>query len=206
MRRFYRQNHFSMEPLNNETITSLLADLGLDAAFTSKSLQSLAAVNSRYLKDLKLNVSAMLGSSNMTKKEAYLLALSVTINEKHEALITAFEQQAAKHGASPEEIAETHACASLMATNNIFYRFRHFMHSNEYYNKQPAGLRMSVMLNPAMGKGLFELMSLVLSAVNGCERCVTSHEHSVKEQGAGEPRIYDAIRLGAVIKGLCTAL
>ena len=142
----------------------------------------------------------------MTKKEAYLLALSVAINEKHDALISAFEQQATKHEATAEEIAETHACASIMGTNNIFYRFRHFMHSTEYYNKQPAGLRMSVMMSPTMGKGLFELMSLVLSAVNGCERCVTSHEHSVKEQGAGEPRIYDAIRLGAVIKGLCTAL
>ena len=195
-----------MEAINNETVTSLLADIGLEASFASKSLQSLAAVNSRYLKDLKLNVSGMLGSSNMTKKEAYLLALSVAINEKHDALISAFEQQDTKHEATAEEIAETHACASIMGTNNIFYRFRHFMHSTEYYNKQPAGLRMSVMMSPAMGKGLFELMSLVLSAVNGCERCVTSHEHSVKEQGAGEPRIYDAIRLGAVIKGLCTAL
>jgi alkyl hydroperoxide reductase subunit D len=47
---------------------------------------------------------------------------------------------------------------------------------------------------------------LVVSAVNGCERCVTSHEHSVKEHGATEPRIYDAIRLAAVIKSLCTVL
>jgi len=93
-----------------------------------------------------------------------------------------------------------------MNVNNIFYRFRHFMHKNEYYSKHPAGLRMSLMMNPVMGKGLFELMSLMLSAINGCERCVVSHEHSVKEQGADEPRIYDAIRLGAVIKGLCIAL
>jgi alkyl hydroperoxide reductase subunit D len=93
-----------------------------------------------------------------------------------------------------------------MSVNNIFYRFRHYMHDTEYYSKQPAGLRMSIMMNPAMGKGLFELMSLVVSAVNGCERCVVSHEHSVKEQGADEPRIYDAIRLGAVIKGFCTVM
>jgi alkyl hydroperoxide reductase subunit D len=93
-----------------------------------------------------------------------------------------------------------------MSMNNIFYRFRHFMHDVEYYNKQPAGLRMSIMMSPVMGKNLFELMSLVLSAVNGCERCVASHEHSVKELGADEPRIYDSIRLGAAIKGLCTAL
>jgi alkyl hydroperoxide reductase subunit D len=192
--------------INNETVANLLQDLGIDAGYSSLSLQSLTAVNSRYLKDLKLNVSSTLGSNNLSRKEAYLIALSVAVNEKHDVLITAFEKLAAKEGAIPEEIAETHGCASLLGVNNIFYRFRHFMHDNEFYNKQPAGLRMSLMMNPAMGKGLFELISLVVSAVNGCERCVTSHEHSVKEQGADEPRIYDAIRLGAVIKGLCTAL
>lgn len=196
-----------MEPTNtNETVISMLQDLGLDAAHSSYCLNSLAKVNSRYLRDLKLNVSTTLGSSNLTRKEAYLLALSVAVNEKNAPLIAAFEAKAQNEGATDEEIAETHACASLMSANNIFYRFRHFMHMTEYYNKQPAGLRMSTMMNPTMGKGLFELMSLMLSAVNGCERCVASHEHSVKEHGADEPRIYDSIRLGAVIKSLCVVI
>lgn len=190
-------------PTTNESVISLLQDLGIDTAHTSKSLASMAVVNSKYLRDLKLNVSSTLGSSNLTRKEAYLLALSVAVNEKHDVLITAFENSARREGANDEELAETHACASLMNVNNTFYRFRHFMHDVEYYNKHPAGLRMSLMMNPLMGKALFELMSLVLSAINGCERCVTSHEHSVKLQGADEPRIYDAIRLGAVIKSLC---
>jgi alkyl hydroperoxide reductase subunit D len=192
--------------ITNETIQSFFADMGIDAAHTSKSLSSMAAVNNRYLRDMKLNVSGVLNGANIDKKEARLLALSVVANEKNDVLIAAFEQLAAKEGATPDEIAETHACASLMGVNNIFYRFRHYMHSNEFYNKTPAGLRMSIMMNPVMGKPLFELMSLVISAVNGCEKCVTSHEHSVKEQGASEARIYDGIRLGAVIKGLCTVI
>jgi len=192
--------------ISNETVQGLLQDLGIDASYNSRSLSSLAAANSRYLKDLKLNVSGVFSSNNITKKEAYLLALSVAVNEKNDTLITAFENHAQKAGATAEEIAETHGCASIMGVNNIFYRFRHYMHEVEFYNKQPAGLRMSIMMNPVMGKGLFELMSLVVSAVNGCERCVTSHEHSVKEQGADEPRIYNAIRLAAVIKGLCTII
>ena len=193
-------------PVVNETLQNLLQDLGIDPAYTSSSLASLVAVNSRYIKDLKLNVSGTLGSNNLTRKEAYLLALSVAVNEKHTVLITAFENLATKEGATPEEIAETHGCASLLSLNNVFYRFRHYMHGNEYYNKQPAGMRMSLMMNPVMGKGLFELMSLVVSAVNGCEKCVVSHEHSVKEQGASEQRIYDAIRLGAVIRSLCVTM
>jgi alkyl hydroperoxide reductase subunit D len=65
---------------------------------------------------------------------------------------------------------------------------------------------MSSMMNPVLGKEFFELVSLVVSALNGCERCVTSHENSVKQHGASEQRIYDAIRLGSVIKSLCVMI
>lgn len=195
-----------METIMNETVTGLFNDLGIDNTHDSISLNRLAASNSRFLKDLKLNVSTTLGSSNFTKKEGRLLALSIAINEKNDVLIRAFENQARNEGATDEEIAETHACTSLMNANNVFYRFRHFMDGVDYYNNQPAGIRMSIMMNPVMGKGLFELMSLVISAVNGCQRCVTSHEHSVKEQGASEARIYDAIRLASVIKSLCVVI
>lgn len=190
----------------NETVAALLFDLGIDPSYSSLSLRAMAENNSRYLKDMKLNVSTTLGSSNYTRKEAYLIALSVAVNERHNTLISAFENLARKEGATIDEISESHGCASLLSLNNVFYRFRHFMHSVDYYSKQPAGLRMSIMMNPAMGKGLFELMSLVISALNGCEQCVVSHEHSVKEHGASEAKIYDAIRLGSAIKALCVAL
>ena len=190
----------------NETITNLLADLGIDAAHESIALQHFSALDSRAVKDLKLNVSGVLGSNNYNRKETALLALSVAANEKHDVLIRAFEQLAVKEGATQAEIAEVHACVSVMNANNVFYRFRHYMHGNEYYNNSPAGLRMSVMMNPVIGKELFEMVSLVISAVNGCERCVTSHEESVKQHGASEQRIYDGIRLGAVIKSLCVVI
>ena len=190
----------------NETLINFFQDLGIDAAHTSPQLESMAGVNSKYLRDLKLNVSGLLAAKNLTKKEAFMLALAVASNEKNATLIAAFEALSIKEGATADEVAETHACVSLMSVNNVFYRFRHFMQGNEYYGKTPAGLRMSIMMTPAMGKPLFELMSLVVSAVNGCEQCVTSHEHSVKEVGASEARIYDAVRLGAVIRGLCIVM
>ncbi len=195
-----------MKNITNDTVLSLYNELGIAPTHTSPALVQLAVVSSRFLKDLKLNTNAVLGSANYTKKEAYLLAYAVAVNEKNDVLIAAFAAHAKTQGATDEELAETCACTALMTTNNIFYRFRHFMAGNTYYNTTPAGLRMSTMMNPVMGKGLFELMSLMLSAINGCEKCVTSHEHSVKEHSASEARIYDSIRLGAVIKGLCTVI
>ncbi|MFA6060578.1 MAG: carboxymuconolactone decarboxylase family protein [Taibaiella sp.] len=190
----------------NETIQNLFADLNIPADYKSESLEKLAVVDSRYLKDLKLNIGTVLKSTNINKKEAYLLALAVAVNEKSTILITAFEALARKEETSDAEIAEIHACTSLMNTNNIFYRFRHYLPQNQYYNNTPAGLRMSIMMSPVLGKEFFELVSLVVSVLNGCELCVTSHEASVKQHGATEPRIYDAIRLGAVIKSLVVVM
>ncbi len=193
------------ENLNN-TALSLLAELGIDENYTSPGLARMSATDSKYLRDLKLNVAGVLKSKHLTAKEAALLALATAANEKNEVLITAFEKMAAKEGATIDEISETHACASLLSLNNVFYRFRHYMKGNEFYNNTPAGIRMSIMMAPAMGKELFELMSLAVSALNGCEQCVTSHEHSVRALGTSEARVYDAIRLSAVIKSLCVTL
>lgn len=190
----------------NETINSIFTELGIDATHDNIGIQRLAAVDSKFLRDLKLNVATVLNSSNYTKKETALLALAIAVNEKNEVLIAAFGDRAQKEGATEAELAETHACTALMNTNNIFYRFRHYMDGVEYYNNQPAGLRMSSMMNPALGKEFFEMMSLVISAVNNCERCITSHENSVKQHGATEARIYDGVRLGAVIKSLCVII
>jgi alkyl hydroperoxide reductase subunit D len=92
-----------------------------------------------------------------------------------------------------------------MSTNNIFYRFRHFV-KKEFYENQPAGIKMSIMANPVLGKEFFELVSLVLSSVNGCELCVGSHERSVLQHGSTESRVFEGVKLGAIIKGLITVL
>lgn len=195
-----------MEAIQHEAAANLLRELDIQPGHQTLSLSRLAAADSRYIKDLKLNVSSVLGSANMNRKETALLALAVAINEKHEALTGAFERMAVREGATDAELAETHACTSIMNANNILYRFRHYMHGADFYQNQPAGMRMSVMMNPVLGKEFFELMSLAVSALNGCERCVTSHEASVKQHGASEARVFDAIRIASVIKSLCVAL
>jgi len=189
-----------MFDIKNETLERILQDYNLTEAPLSDGVQLLADKDHRYLKDLRINLNNALSYANLTKKESYLLALAVAINEKHENLKLTFSQLAASEGATSEEITELFALVSLMNVNNIFYRFRHFT-NKEYYNQTPAGIKMSIMMNPVLGKEFFELASLAISAVNGCEMCVNAHEQSVMQHGATEARIYDAIRLTAVVKG-----
>ncbi|MBB6004561.1 carboxymuconolactone decarboxylase family protein [Arcicella rosea] len=189
----------------SETKNNLLAEVNLPSTFESLFLDRLNTADHRYIKDLKINVSNALKAQTLKEKEAILLALSVAINEKSSTLITALEELAKSKGAEEKELLEVASCVSLMNANNVLYRFRHFM-DKESYNNIPAGVRMSIMMNPVLGKEFFELLSLVISAINGCEMCVTSHEASVKSHGATEQRIFDAVRLGAVIKSFITLL
>lgn len=193
-----------MEAVINETKVNLLKEIGVSEDHQAPVLDTIAD-KSRYIKDLKINVSNFLNTKNLSKKEALLIALSVAINDKSATLREGLIALIKNEDISEEEVAEVYAAVSLLNVNNVFYRFRHFT-QNEYYNNTPAGIKMGVMMNPVLGKEFFELVSLVISALNGCELCVNSHDESVKKHGASEERIYEAIRLGAVIRGLTVTL
>jgi alkyl hydroperoxide reductase subunit D len=109
-----------------------------------------------------------------------------------------FSQKALAAGATDLELSEMLACASVMSANNILYRFRHFM-GKETYDKMPAGIRMNIMMGPSVGKEFFELCSLAISAVNGCEACVTAHEAAVRNLGTSESRVFEAIKLASIV-------
>jgi len=184
-----------------DTAQQILQAVGLGATEVPAKLAALAAVDARYLKDLKINVSNALDAATLEKKEAFLVALSVAVNEKLPALQGGFEQLALAAGATDKEVAEVISCTSLMNANNVYYRFRHFV-EKEFYTSAPAGIRMSIMANPVIGKEFFELLSLVVSALNGCQMCVTSHEEALLKHGTSQQRVLDAVRLGAVVKSL----
>lgn len=185
----------------SSTKDDLLQDLGLPENYSSRSLDILAATDSRFLRDLRMNVKSVMAAESLSEKEACLLATAIAANENNATLLDAFSAKSVENGATDAEVAEAIACASLLSTNNVFYRFRHFMDKDEYTNA-PARLRMNIMMNPVLGKEFFELISLAVSAVNGCEMCVKSHEQSVLHAGATTQRVWDSIRLASVMVSL----
>ncbi|MEO8794143.1 MAG: carboxymuconolactone decarboxylase family protein [Daejeonella sp.] len=183
---------------STETIKEILTAMSADETHRTEALSLLEDGNSRYLRDLKLNFNSALSSEFITAKEIGLLGLSVAVNERNAVLIKFFQKFASDNEANAEEIAEAAACASLLASNNVFYRFRHFT-QKEKYSQIPARIRMQIMMKPVTGKEFFELMSLIISAVNGCEMCVNAHEDSLIKMGTTEERIFDAVRIASLI-------
>lgn len=184
-----------------ETKKDLLKDLGLPENYSNETLDLLVKTEHKYVRDLRMNVKSVIESQHLSLKETHLLAIAVLSNNGNQLLKSCFEEKAKAIEVTESEIAEAIACASLLSANNVFYRFRHFI-NKESYNALPARLRMNIMMNPVLGKEFFEMISLVVSAVNGCEMCVKSHEKSVLEIGGTEARVWDAIRIGAVITSL----
>lgn len=166
--------------------------------YTTPALDLLVTGESRYLRDLKMNFKTILKGEHLSAKEISLLGVSVAANDKNDLLLNFFTAKSKENEASDVEIGEAVACASLLSSNNILYRFRHFA-DNEKYSQLPARMRMNVMMNPVLGKEFFELVSLAISAVNGCELCVNAHEKSLIELGTKEERIFESIRISSVI-------
>jgi lipoyl-dependent peroxiredoxin subunit D len=153
---------------------------------------------SKYLRDFKLNFNGILTSDHLSPKEVALMGLCIAVNNNNAPLTSFFKQLALKEGATQEEIAEAVSVASLLSANNVLYRFRHFT-QKEAYQKMSAKMRMQIMMKPVTGKPFFELMSLAVSAVNGCEQCVNSHEDSLIKLDVKEEKIWDAVRIATVV-------
>jgi alkyl hydroperoxide reductase subunit D len=182
----------------SESTQEFLDFLKLEKDYSTHALDLLEEGKSRYLADLKLNFKNSFESDHLSKKEIALLGVSLAVNANNKILRAFFSDNARQEGSSVEEIGEAVACASLLSANNVFYRFRHFL-NKEKYNEIPARIKMNIMARPVTGKEFFELISLAVSAVNGCEMCVNSHEDSLIKLGTTEERIFDAVRIASII-------
>jgi alkyl hydroperoxide reductase subunit D len=92
-----------------------------------------------------------------------------------------------------------------MAMNNVYYRATHLI-GEATYAALPAKLRMSVIGRPGVDKADFELWCLAVSAINGCGRCLESHEKVLRESGLSREMVQEGLRIAAVINAVAATL
>lgn len=95
--------------------------------------------------------------------------------------------------------------AAIMAMNNVYYRSMHLI-GDETYATMPARLRMTVIGNPGVDKVDFELWCLAVSALNGCGRCLESHESVLRQSGMPREQVQEAVRIAAVVNAVAAVL
>jgi alkyl hydroperoxide reductase subunit D len=155
-------------------------------------------------KDIKLNLQSVLQPGALTPAQRWGVAIASAVATRNTRLRDALMHDA-RADVSAAVIDDALAAAALMAMNNVYYRFRHMI-GKESYSQMPARLRMQRIARPASNKVDFELFCLAVSAINGCETCMRSHEDVVLKGGLSEDQVHDAVRIAATVNAAAVAI
>jgi alkyl hydroperoxide reductase subunit D len=160
-----------------------------------------------YARDLRLNLGSVLstsGAPGLSEKQIWAVALASAIASRNPELTRDFEALAAAH-LDAAYINGARAAAAIMGMNNVYYRFLHLVEDPEYA-QLPARLRMNVIGNPGIDKVDFELLSLAVSAINGCGTCVASHERQLRKHEFTRETVQSAVRIAATVHAVARVL
>jgi alkyl hydroperoxide reductase subunit D len=160
-----------------------------------------------YARDLRLNLGSVLaptGAPGLNEKQIWAIAVASAIASRNVSFAKQIEALAA---ATLDEAYLTGArsAAAIMGMNNIYYRFLHLVEDVEYA-QMPARLRMNVIGNPGIDKLDFELLSLAVSAINGCGMCIVAHEKQLRKHDVSKEAIQSAVRIAATIHAVAGVL
>jgi len=160
-----------------------------------------------YARDLKLiffNVPSTTGEPGLSEKQIWAVALASAIASRNGDLTRDIEALAATH-LDAAYLNGARAAAAIMGMNNVYYRFIHLVEDQEY-SQLPARLRMNVIGNPGIDKVDFELLSLAVSAINGCGTCVASHERQLRKHELTRETVQSAVRIAATVHAVARVL
>jgi len=160
-----------------------------------------------FARDLSLNLGSVLaptGAPGLSETQIWAVALASAIASRNAAFTRDIEALAASHLDAAHAKA-AHSAAAIMGMNNVYYRFLHLVGDAEYA-QLPARLRMNVIGSPGIGKADFELLSLAVSAINGCGMCIESHEKQLRQHGLTREAVQSAVRIAATVHAVARVL
>ena len=168
------------------------------------SIQTLRDQLPDYAKDLKLNLGNLANETVLSEVQKAGTFIATAIASRNPQVIAAV---VAEFGPKLDPVAlnAVKAASAIMAMNNVYYRFVHLA-TNKDYATMPARLRMNVIGNPGIDKLDFELLSLAVSAVNGCGMCVVAHEKQLRKHEVSREAIQSAVRIAATIHAVAGVL
>ena len=168
------------------------------------SIEALKDALPEYAKDLKLNLSSLVTEASLTEQQRAGTFIACALASRERTVTSAIFSEFAPR-LSAEALTAARAAASIMAMNNIYYRFTHLASSPDY-RSLPAKLRMNVIGKPGVEKADFELWSLAVSAINGCGMCIDAHEKVLRDAGVTAEQIQAAVRIASVVHAVAATL
>lgn len=171
------------------------------------SMDAIRAALPPWASDIALNLGSVLtvqGAPGLTERQIWAVALAASIAARNPGFACGIEALARAH-LDEVHVTAARAAAAIMGMNNIYYRFLHLVEDPEY-RTLPARLRMNVIGRPGIDRLDFELLSLAVSAVNGCGACIVAHERKLREHGVAREAVQSAVRIAATLHAAAGAL
>lgn len=167
------------------------------------TIESLQEMIPDYAKDLRLNLSTLAGEETLNAQQKWGTFYAAALNTGNAEVIQAIEAVAGQN-ITAEAMNAARSAAAIMAMNNVYYKFAGMM--GEAYQTMPAKLRMNVIGNPGVDKIDFEIWSLAVSAMNGCQFCVQAHEAKVIAHGITREQVQASVRIAAVVNAVAVTI
>lgn len=172
----------------------------MDTTLTGQIDSLLGESNTTISRDLKINLKRILSDGALAPEESFAIILALARATNYRDLEQLAAQQLRTLGFGEEQIREARENVAIMGMLNTYYKFKHMLHKDDEYGQ--AGLRMTSLANPVLGKKQFEMLALAVSILNGCETCIQSHEKVLRASEVSIDKIHDIARLAAVIRAL----
>lgn len=163
------------------------------------SIDNLRSSLPEYAKDQKLNLGSLTRSTELNEQQLWGTLLATAAATRNDTVFSEIAEEAKEH-LSDEAFEAALGAATVMAMNNVGYRAKSWL--GDDYAQVKFGLRMNIIAKPGVEKADFELWSLAVSSMNGCEHCTIAHDKTVREEGLSKEQVWEAVKVASVVQAI----
>lgn len=167
------------------------------------SIENLKSGLPEFAKDLKLNLGSLARSTELSEQQLWGTFLATAAATRSSTVLSEIADEARQH-LSDEAFDAALGAASIMAMNNVTYRAKEFL--GDEYTQVRMGLRMNIIANPGVDKADFELWSMAVSTINGCENCTAAHDDIIRKEGVTKEQAWEAVKIAGTVAGVAQAV
>ena len=167
------------------------------------SIENLKSGLPEFAKDLKLNLGSLARSTELSEQQLWGTFVATAAASRSATVLSEIADEARQH-LSDEAFNAALGAASIMAMNNVSYRAKEFL--GDDYAQVRMGLRMNIIANPGVDKADFELWSMAVSTINGCENCTAAHDAVIRKEGITKEQAWEAVKIAGTVAGVAQAV
>ena len=167
------------------------------------SIDNLKSSLPEYAKDQKLNIGTLTRSTELNEQQLWGTLVASAAATRNDTVFSEIAEEAKEH-LSEEAFEAALGASTVMAMNNVAYRAKGWL--GDDYAQVKFGLRMNIISKPGVEKVDFELWSLAVSTINGCEHCAVAHANTVREGGLTKEQVWESVKIAGVVQALAQAI